>query len=1001
MKKQKFNQLLALVSVMPLAAGSQAVYAQVASQPQPVEEIVVTGFRASILNSIEAKRQADVVSDIVDSDAAGSLPAISIADALGRIPGVTTVRSSGHTSELNIRGMNGDFIETTLNGNEQASTSSYTQSSRWMAFDQYPAELITQAAVYKSPKASLIEGGVAGTVEMKTANPLDAAKPQTFNLGYRRSFNDAAKDVGADEWGDRFSVSYLGKFMDNTLGVALGYARLEQPNNFEGSRAGADDQVGYVDADVNGDAQPEARARAYQFQAGNGKDTRDGYLATLVFSPSDSFSAQLDYFKSSYESQDFRHGVTIGGLGSGFGLSSLRNAAVANGVVVGGTYSIGDPKTQNKSSPWFEARTEDQSTEADSDSLDLNVEWSINAGSTLKLNLSHSKGTKTRRDRLATMHAYEFASATGDEGHYLATGIANDPATPADESQQWVVDRAAVTGASWQELSGQTMTFVGRGDKTPSISFNDNNLLTSSNMRLSRYEEYPHKYVDDIDSVRVDFKQDVTLKIITSFEIGARLSKREFNADRGAFLYGSRDGQFKYVDSNGRWVSYCADNLSTIACMPQPLAGHVGIGQVAGAPDHYVADMASLADSIFGRGNYQGKQVFSQDWTFVESGDLEEKVQAAYIMANLESTLAGVPVTGNLGVRVVHTDEKAIGLQNVGSGNGQAITDDVGVTQTNFDYVKYGPEFTDTLPSLNLNFAITEQDNIRFALAKVMGRPPAGQLKGGAGSWLTDVPRVDGNGQPIMDVNGNPVVDTYYNVWTKGSPFLKPFRASQVDISYEHYFADGGSATAAIFWKDIKSLTEKVTYPAGSIDFASLGIEIPAGYRNGEFQTVQNTRKGGYIRGLELATTQTFTQLPGIFAGLGVTASYSYTESETEIGGGSLFGQKLPIAGLSKNVWSITGFWDIDKFSTHLNVRYRDDYVMDLPIPGSTTPALAKEYTTLDYQASYAFENGVELIFEANNLTDEANIASYGEDAALGEYKTFGRTYYLGFNYKF
>lgn len=986
MNKYKFNHMLAFFSTMALVAGSQTIYAQATNQP---EEIVVTGFRASVLNSVEAKRQSDVVSDIVDADAAGSLPAVSIADALGRIPGVTTVRSSGHTSELNIRGMNGDFIETTLNGNEQASTSSYTQSSRWMAFDQYPAELITQAAVYKSPKASLIEGGVAGTVEMKTANPLDAKEEQNFNVGYRRSYNDAAKSVGADDNGDRFTFSYQGKYLDDTLGVAVGYARLEQPNNFEGSRAGADAQIGYKLADVNADGVEDARANAYQFQAGTGNDTRNGYLATIVFKPNDSLTAQVDYFKSDYESQDFRHGVTIGGLGSNLNSFSLTNPVVTDGVVTSETVSLTDPKTINDSSPWFEARTEDQTTQADSDSYALSVEWAIDDTSTLKLNASHSEGTKTRKDRLATMHAYEFATATGDVGHYDTSaakivGAVDNPNTPGDERYPWVVDEAGVTGATWQELSGQSMTFVSNGDKTPTITFNDGNLLTSDNMRLSRYEEYPHRYTDTIDSFKVDFKKDVDINIIKSFETGMRISDRKFDSRRGAFLYGSRDGQFKYVDSNGRWVSYCADNLSSLTCMPQQLGKYVSVGSVAGAPDHYVADMTQLADHIFGRGNYQGKQIFSRDWTFVESGALEEKVQAIYLMANLETDVADIPVTGNVGVRVVKTDEKASGVQNVGTGNGQPITDDVGVTQTNYDYVKYGPEYTDTLPSLNLNFAITDADNIRFAIAKVMGRPPAGQLKGGAGSWL-----------------GGDLGANQYNVWTKGSPYLKPFRANQLDVSYEHYFEDGGSATVAAFWKDIKSLTENVSYAAGTIDFATLGIETPPGLVDGIFQTVQNTKKGGYIRGLEFATTQTFTSLPGIFSGLGATASYSYTESETEIGGGSLFGKKLPLPGLSKNVWSVTGFWDIGQFSTHVNVRYRDDYVMNMPIPGSSTPALAKEYTTIDYQASYAFDNGIDVIFEANNLTDEANIASYGEDSALGEYKTFGRTYYLGFNYKF
>lgn len=965
MKKLQFNHMLAVVSTMTLIAGSQSVYAQQAATPE-VDEIVVSGFRQSILNSVEAKRQSDVVADIVDASALGSLPATSIADALGRIPGVTTVRDSGQSSQLNIRGMNGDFIQTTLNGREQATTSSYTESLRWMSFDQYPAELITQAAVYKSPKASHIEGGVAAIVELKTANPLEAKEQHNFNVGYRHSFNDAAGDVGADEGGDRLNFSYQGKFLDDTLGVALGFSHLEQPNNFEGSRAAADGQLGYVSNSVNGSQ--ALRARAFQYQAGTGNDERDGFLATVVFKPNDSIKAQIDYFKSDFESQDFRHGVTIGGLSG----STITNATVVDGKVTGGTIALGNPKTTNDASPWFEARTEDQSTEADSESVGANLEWTITEGSTLTLDVTHSEGTKTRKDRLASLHAYQFGTATGN------------------------LNGQSVTGATWEELNGQSVTYVGNGDETPTLTFNNANLLTGSNMRLSRYEEYPHLYTDTVDSFKVDFKQDVELGIISSFEVGARISEREFGSRRGTFLYGSRDGQFNYVNSSGNWESYCADNLTSpsIACTPKAIDGFVSVGSVKGAPDHYVVDLPALADSIFGKGNYQGKQVFSRDWTFVESGDLVEKTKAVYVLANLETDIGSIPVTGNVGVRVIQNDVKSKGVQNVGTGLGVAITDDMGVTQTNYKYVSYGPEFTDVLPSLNLNFSVSDADQVRFAVAKVIGRPPAGQLKGGAGSW-----------------SGGDRGSNQYNVWTKGSPFLDPFSAKQFDLSYEHYFADGGAVTVAGFWKDIDSLVENISYSPtvqnGTVTydtapiFAANGLEIPAGMVAGTYQTAVNNEKGGYIRGIELAGTQTFSGLPGIFGGLGVTGSYSYTESEMEVTGGQLFTSSLSLPGLSKNVWSITGFWDIGKFNTHVNIRYRDDYVVNMPVPGSSTPALAKEYTTIDYQASYAFDNGIDIVFEANNLTDAANITSYGQESVLGEYKTFGRQFYVGVNYKF
>lgn len=934
----------------------------VSKEADIIEEVEVLGIRRSLVSSLEAKRDADTIADLVDAGAMGSLPDQSIADALGRIPGVTTVRDSGQSSQLNVRGMNGDFIQTTLNGREQASTSSYTENSRWMSFDQYPAELITQAAVYKSPKASHIEGGVAATVELKTTNPLEAEKPHSFNANIRTSYNDAAEDSGADEKGERLSMSYLGKFFDDTVGVSLGYSHLEQPNNFIGSRAGADGQVGYRTEDVNGDGVEESRARAFQWQSGKGNDTRDGYLAAIVWEPADNFRAEFNYFRTELESEDVRHGITIGGLQSELSSYNLTDAQISGGVVTGATAEITDPKTRGDSSPWFEARTEDQSTNAEADSFGLKLEWDITERARIALDVSQSEGEKTRTDRLATLQPYQFGTATGLDA-----------------------DGNSLTQQTWEELNGQTFSYSGNGDETPTAFLNTD--YTDLNlMRLSRYEEYPHTYSDEIDSVKVDFEFDLDWGPIASVEVGYRQSKRVFGSDRGTFLYGSRDGQFQHVDSDGNWQSYCADDLSNLpTCMPQSVEGFTSVGSVDGAPDHLVVnDLDALANNIFGAGNYEGRKVFSQDWTFVESGELTEKTKAYYLMANIDSEVFGIPVTGNFGVRVVESDVKSSGVQNVGTGNGVPITDGAGVTRTNYDYVEFGPEYTDTLPSINLSFQLTEQDILRFAAAKVMGRPPAGQLKGGAGSW-----------------NGGELGENQYNVWTKGSPYLDPFRAKQLDVSYEHYFEDEGAITVALFWKDIESLVEGISYGAGEVDFASLGIETPTGMVDGIFNTFQNNDEGGYVRGIELAGTKTFSELPGLMSGLGITASYSYTESETEIQGGSLYGQTLPLPGLSENVWSTTIFWEYENFTTHVNVRYRDEFVSNMPIPGSSTPVWSKEYTTVDYQASYAFGNGLSVVFQLNNVTDEPNITSFGESSQLGEYREFGRQYYLGFNYSY
>lgn len=928
-------------SALSLAVAAALPFSAFAQDDQAIEEVVVTGVRTGILSSVDAKRNADTVVDVVDAGALASLPDQSIADALGRAPGVTTIRDSGQSSQLNIRGMNGDFIQTTLNGREQASTAGFSEPTRWTSFDQYPAELISQAAVYKSPKASQIEGGVAGTVELKTLDPLAANKTHNFALNARLSHNDAADSYGGDADGVRLSGSYTGKFLDDTLGVALGYSYLDQPNAFVFNRAGADSQLGYGMRNVNGT--DVSIPRAFQWQAGNGSDERDGILASFVYQPTDWMRAQFDYFRSEFDRGDQRQGITVGGIDEDEANSIVTNGTVTGGLLTSATISATDPNLNNQSHPWFEARTEDQTTSATSDTIGLNLEFYLTETSTLTLDFSTSEGEKTREDRIASLHPYVIA---GD--------------------------------GSFQEDPDASFTYQINGEGVATGVFNGFSFTDPNQIRLSRYERYPHEYTDEIESFKVDFRQDVDWGPISSFETGVRISDRTFGADRGTFLYGSRSGQ---------GTGWCEDDTSDLGvCEPQSIEGFVETQSLAGVPDHFIiSDLSGLGASIFGPGGDAGVKLFSRDWTFIESNDIAEETEAVYLMANLDFDIGNVPVRGNVGVRYVRSDVKNSGLQSVGAGNGTPITDGVGVTQDNLTPVEYGPEYSDTLPSLNLAFELTDNDIVRFAAAEVMGRPPVGQMKGGAGSWNgADVP-----GQGIE-----------YNVWTNGTPYLDPFRATQFDLSYEHYFEDGGAVTAALFYKDIESLVEGPTQFT-DVDPDDIGIEVPDGQFLNIYQTYLNNDKGGFIRGIELAATKTFDRLPGIWSGLGATGSYSYTESETSVSGGQFFDEDLPLPGLSENVWSATIFWDIDRFSSHVNMRYRDEFVQNLPIPGANSPVLAQPYTTVDAQVSYAFDNGISLVLSGNNLTDEENLIEYGVDGSIGEFKQFGRQYYLGLNYQY
>jgi TonB-dependent receptor len=560
------------------------------------------------------------------------------------------------------------------------------------------------------------------------------------------------------------------------------------------------------------------------------------------------------------------------------------------------------------------------------------------------------------------MHAYEFGTGTLTDGSVVDT---------------------------WQELLGQSFTYQNNPGGAPALVFNTD-YTDLSQMRLSEWEQFPHFYTDDLDSGPLDFHYALDMPVLTSFQVGYRRSERTFGDERSTFRYGQREGQSRQVVNGAIEERGCEFNTSGVPCAPQDLSGFVSTGSfggtLSGYPDYLILDMVGIANQVFGAGNYNAQQTWDHNWTLIESGQVRENVDAYYFELGLNFEMLGIPVTGNLGLRHVRTDTKSIGIQQVEAGQGDIITDDNGVSRDDYKHISYGPEYIDNLPSLNLAFAITDNDVIRFGAAKVMGRPPVFQLRGGAGSWID---------------TANDGVSPRYNVWSKGNPNLDPFRADQFDLSYEHYFEDGGAATIAVFHKDIESLVENITYFEGDIPWSQIGLVAPPGLVEGQYQTAQNNDNGGYIRGVEVAYTTTFDRLPGIFSGLGVTANYAYTESETTVdGGGNFQGQQLPVPGLSKHVWSATAFWDVERFSTYVNARYRDEYVFSGTSPGGASLQWADAYLVVDFQAAYMFTDSIGLVGQVNNLTNEVNSTNFGSPWAVGEAKRFGRQYFLGLNYR-
>lgn len=960
-----------------------------------IEKIEVVGFRSSLIKSLNQKRFSDTVSEQISADDLGGLPDVSMADALTRLPGISAVRTGGQAAEINIRGLSGDFVFSTLNGREQVSTS----GSRSIEFDQYPSELISSAAVYKSPKASLLEGGVAGTVELKTASPLANDKQHTFNANVRGMYNDRANEVtDADEFGHRISFAYQGKFLEDTLGVALGYARLYQPSvstQFIGLAYNREKDVDFVanDTDNLDPNRPalgqcgecESITEGFEMQHAGGGETRNGYMAAIEWAPVDNFVLKADAFLSKFESEEFARGFRV--------KLEAPNVTIANPTILGNDVIGGTFNRDRGANTRVELVNDDNRDNDEVRSFGLNGKWDISDDWTMSFDISHSSAESDFRNGL-------LWSLVAEDANALAPVL--------DENI--------------------SISYLLNGLDLPDLGFNQAaDFIDLNKVMVSKYGIYPFQNSDELDAYRLDFTYQLENDWVRSIEFGARYSDRAYTNDRSVFEYGSDSGFSRsqpplrltedmttVVNWEGEFSyfpSYLAIDLNKAldawfpGGVPQPVQSWGGYDGVLNPPD--------------------GDPITDTSWSVLQSGEVYEEVTSAYIMANLDMELAGIPVTGNIGVRMVDTKQASTFLQDVGGdpeAGAQNITDDIGLVVDTFRPVILEDTYTDYLPSLNLTFKLTNNQLVRFAAAKVMGRAPINEMFANTGVQVSEPAAIQNIDTGEITVLG----EARLSGQSDNSPYLRPFYANQYDISYEYYFDDSdGALIAALYYKDIQSFVDRST--TDPYDFAANGFIVPTSIdipvftdedeaqpvldelgeqvfvsvpvENGAYTTAENNARGGYIRGIELSYTEVYSNLPGLWSGLGLSASYSYTETEIikrASASDGVFSTLLP--GLSKQVLSGTVFWENEGFETRVSARYRDPFVSKQVAVNDQVVNFDSELI-IDYQASYEVNENLGILFQVNNVTDAPTKSYFGDQARTGTIQYFGTQFFLGLTY--
>ena len=446
---------------------------------------------------------------------------------------------------------------------------------------------------------------------------------------------------------------------------------------------------------------------------------------------------------------------------------------------------------------------------------------------------------------------------------------------------------------------------------------------------------------DKVSALRLEFKHDLGGKgLFQDLQFGVNHSKRtkDRSADEGLIISASGDGKgpIDYPSTSYVGTNVGGTGLDILTFDPQ-----VGLWPGATIKRKYNDD------------------ILSKTW------GVKETVLTGYLKSNVETTLGKMPVRGNVGVQIVNTDQSASGYQaQVGSG---VVLDNPATTQRTD-----GTKYTDVLPSINLIGELGSDSVLRFGLAQQIARPTLTDLRN---SFAASVDTNEGNTATFGRFVGS-----------AGNPFLKPFKATGVDLSWEKYFGGNkGYISAAAFYKDLNTYITKATNT--SYDFTkyatALGLSIPTKGPLGVFTTSVNG-SGGSLSGVELSASIPFGMLAKQLDGFGITASYSSTESSVNLPDTTgqnpnqqvpTGGSRIPLPGLSKENSKIVLYFERSGFSAFIAQNQRSTFVGSVAndqVGGYPTLRYIQGSSWLSAQVGYEVQSGtlkgLGVRLEGNNL---------------------------------
>jgi TonB-dependent receptor len=992
-KAKKLVYVLASANLLgwSLPALAQDAQATVESgTAPPTSSVVVTGFRKSYTDALQMKRQAIGVSDSISAEGMENFPDLNVGEALQRIPGIQVNRDDeSRNSSINLRGLPGAYAKSTLNGMDFASP---TQGGA-PPLGAFDTDMFSAFTVIKSVSAAEQSGGISGNIDMQIAPALSRKEGASIKL--TGQFDELGKYKTP-----KVSTSFAKKFLGGDLGVFGVFAAKREhfrrdsiySNQFtQLNPANTPDFLNrykdYYAANCTGKPAPCVAAPggtgaisnagiSFPSEVRQGVKYNDGHLITgsmgVEYKVMPGWRIGATYLDSRREDHNSVQQLLI--------TDNRPSTAIVDPTAqpfkhTDGRYYVMDYKFAN---PMIYGSNRLEPFEQSVNGLSLksafsNDTWRVDAGMTLSqaTNLWYQSQTDIRNRSKPITAANPLGN--GVSGTMSMGQGAGDYSQVLNQTTPVITQ--ANLGGPWSG-TGQEI-FSNTGDSVV-ITGSDNyqkNKVNSMRLDVERFVDW-----SILESIQAGVQVNRNKTISRSFRstaAGVDLSK--INVNSPFIQNGNFAGDFFGGEAPGYLSNWQTTNLAQFIGTLQPTIS----GNYVRTASGWVNDSG---DGTYLGGNFT----------------MRSEIDAAYLMAKIDTKIKGIRVRGHIGIRHEETRVRTDSLDRTISAvvaNGTQQTTATLATST------HASSYKNNLPSLLLAADLTDKLVVRYGAYSTFLRPDA---------------RAN---LPVSTQVTQDALAGGYTV-TLGRGGIKPYTADSQDLSLEYYNRPNGLIGLAAYQKRIKGLIvgetrDSVLCPA---DGYGLGLghwsvvgdrcvtDLPApaagdpaasralnGFYTIDVNGALNSPNTLVVQGAELTVQQQLDFLPAPFEGLGGVFNFSYTRLK----GKNVDGTPATLNNVSPRSANFILYYETPAWGVRGVYNYRDNYNLPGGNSFSGGSRSVKARGQLDISASYSLSDNLKLSVDAFNLTNSYYEEYEGSTDKMRRASFDGRTVQASVRYAF